>query len=408
MSNQSALFELAFRPMFLLGAGVSALALVIWLSVLSQWPFALSFAPGAISPVVWHAEQMIFGFAATIACGFLLTAVQNWTGLKSLSGGALIALVVLWLTARILLLLNQPQWFYLAVLAQLAWWLFFVGAFSRLLWRSRNQRNYLLAGLLAVLACLNMALLLLDHWGRSDLALHLARSAVLLFIVLMSVVGGRVIAMFTRNGLARIGLSVQIEAPKPWLERSVLLLSLVCALVYFISGLFDSMINGTSIDRTDINILFSVLFAVTGLMQLWRLSYWQSLKTLKLPLLWSLHLSYLAIGVGLLALSASYFVVSLSFSNALHIITMGAMGLMILAMISRVSLGHTGRALVASPWLAVAYLAMVLAIVTRVLLPVFQQPVWAWQSSVILWVLSMGIFLWLYTPILWAGRVDKD
>lgn len=377
-------FSLAFRPFFLLAALFSMISLGVWAG--------LFVGIGIIdyqvmTPVVWHVHEMIFGFAATVAVGFVLTAVQTWTKLPSLSKGWIVALIVLWLLVRAGLYVNSSMSVTVAIGSQLIWWLIVLGAFARLLLKSDNRRNYVLVPIMAMIALLNMAVISNHLFAESaEMTLHFARSAILVFVMLMGLIGGRVIPFFTASG-ARIA---KPDTPS-WLTPLVAAVSLAGALLYFLSYF------------TDLPFTPAMIMILGGVLHLWRLSFWRSVKTIGIPLLWSLHLSYALMGIGMVLLGTSYFLEALSFGDALHMITIGGIGLMIFSMMSRVSLGHTGRALAPSVWVNAIYLLIGLASITRVVFAIVNMPLIAWLVSAACWIIASGIFVALYTPILWRN-----
>lgn len=382
--HQHALFSLAFRGCFLLGTLVSILAVTKWIALLSAW--WIPSAP-ALSPFVWHLHEMLFGFAATIAVGFILTAVQTWTGQKSISGLALAVLLLVWSIARILFWLNMSDFIYLAIFAQLLWWVWVVVVYSKLVLRSRNRRNYVFIIFLVAMAILNMSILISDLTQQTQLSLHLGRVMVLLFVLLMTLLGGRVIPFFTQRGA---NLSA-LKQPA-WIEKSLLLVTLTAALFFALSYLYS------------LAILAHMLLVISGVLHLVRLAYWQSFKTLNIPLLWSLHISYLCLAFGTLLMGLSKWIPQLTISSALHLLTIGAMAGMIFSMMSRVSLGHTGRPLNAHFLLPYAFYAIFSAAVARALLPLFEKPLLAWQISAFGWLLTASLFLIIYVPILIKPR----
>ena len=191
------IFELLFRSYFLLGMAASIISLVVWIGFLTGHSIS---GDSGLSPIIWHVHEMLFGFAATIAVGFILTAVQTWTGRASLSGMHVFFLIILWLLVRVLLWINSEVTIPFAILGQLLWWLYIIVSFTRIVVGSRNRRNYIFIPLLLTLATINIIILLADIFGNNALAIHLARTVVLLFTLLMSIIGGRVIPMFTVNG----------------------------------------------------------------------------------------------------------------------------------------------------------------------------------------------------------------
>ena len=391
LNPAASIWDLAFRPLFLLASGFSVVAVLLWLALLNA---TISWKP-VFSPVLWHIHEMVFGFALTIAAGFLLTAVQTWTNLRSMHGKPLMLLAGIWLTLRVLIW--QPWWpvdstlMALVLLLQLSWWALVIGFFARLLIRARSQRNYLFLPLLTVIACLNLLFIYLAYGNFFNEALHIGQSVILFFGVVISIIAGRVIPMFTRNGCRMAGVQAQVGGNEK-LDIALLFLSLAAAFCFLFSGWLDFF-------RSE---LFKPewLLALVGLLHLYRQSLWAPLKTLTIPLLWSLHASYFCLGLGLLLVGISQETNLMRSADAFHLMTVGTLGGMILAMISRVSLGHTGRPLIAGKLITIAFAAIFIAAVIRVVLPLFHLSLWGWNLSALGWALAFSLFCYVYSPIL--------
>ncbi|MDP2561643.1 NnrS family protein [Psychrobium sp. 1_MG-2023] len=386
-STTHPLWQLAFRSFFLSATLASAFSLIIWLLLLNGYSVFGSQDSQILPGTLWHTHEMLFGFAATVAVGFILTASQTWTGRPSLSGRPIIIMMLLWLSVRAGLFINTENSVSIAIIAQSLWWLIAIVGFTHQVVSAKNRRNYLFVFLLTALALANLSMLILAMIEEFSTALHLAKSAVLMFTLLMGVVGGRVIPFFTARGA-----NTPQAAPHTVIELMLLPVS-VLGITFFIMSGFVAL-----------PFTPAPLMILAGLLHLLRMSRWYSLKTIAVPLLWSLHLSYLMMALGLIALGVSYFSHSLSFSNALHVITLGAIANMIFAMMGRVSLGHTGRALTIKPAITVLFILMVIAAVVRVLLPLLDYSLLAWNISASLWVISSLIFLFVYWPILTSPR----
>ncbi|MCE9688127.1 NnrS family protein [Shewanella sp. AS16] len=383
--SKQAVWDLPFRPWFLAAACLSVVSIGIWISFL-QGHFG-GFADDGITPLVWHIHEMLFGFGATVAVAFLLTAAQTWTGKRSLHGGGLIALTLVWLSVRVLLWSPAPGLQLLAIGLQALWWLGSIGYLASMLVRARSRRNYQFIPLLGAMMLLNLGFLLADFNGHTQLALHLARSVILLFGLMVGIVGGRVIPFFTGRGAEHAKV-----VATPLLDKLLPPVTLAGVIVFFTADL-------VSLPFTPATLLIAA-----GVLHLLRLWCWDPRATLRVPLLWSLHASYLALGLGLVAIGASYYTDAIRFSEALHLITVGTIGGMILAMMARVSLGHTGRPLQPHPALSLAFGLILLGALARVGLPLLGNPAWGWSLAALCWILSFGIFLWHYTPILCAPR----
>jgi len=391
------LFRLAFRPFFLGGALFSLLALGLWAAF---WLGILQWTPHG-GWIWWHAHEMLFGFVIAIIIGFLLTAVQNWTGQPGISGWPLAGLFSLWLLPRLLLLypLDASRfllpWLDLAFLPAAAW------VMGSMVWRVRQFNNLFFVPLLLILAATNAQM----HWaifqGDGGIARSASHSAIFIIVFLMVVMGGRVIPAFTANGTGTAR-----AVPNSFIERvslgSVGLLALL-QLVGAISYLSP--------------LLIAALFLIAGGFHLLRLLSWRPWITLGVSLLWSLHLAYLFIVLGFFLCAFRYAGLRLELFNEftqqyatiLHSFTLGGAGLLILAMMSRVSLGHTGRLLAVGPEISVGFLCVAVSALCRVWLPLFSPAVshyWSYLLSIALWLLGYGLFVIFYLPVLSKPRVD--
>lgn len=396
--QHSPFWDLAFRPLFIAGSAASIVSLSVWLFILNgqlTWQ-------GEISATLWHVHEMLFGFALTIAVGFLMTAVQTWTNLRSLHGYSLVALVLIWLSIRVLLIQNTANMLTIMLL-QASWWAIVIFKLGQLLITANSQRNYKILPLLCIIACLHLSFLYCSFTQNIQMALHLAHSTILFFSIIVSLISSRVIPMFTRNGVNRDGSTAakQCVANKmsatPQLDTYLFAASLLGASLFFINGISAN----TSWSLSEfLNVNPVGILTIIGLMHIYRLSHWAPQATFTLPLLWSLHASYLFLGLGLILAGISGYVEFIRFADAMHLITVGTLGGMILAMICRVSLGHTGRPLKVKPLVSVAFMFMLLATVARFLLPLIHQPLIGWNVSALLWIAAFSIFIYHYTPIL--------
>ncbi|MCY0965272.1 NnrS family protein [Parathalassolituus penaei] len=375
------LWELAFRPLFLLAAILAVVAILVWLGWLD------AFWNGAglrWSPLYWHVHEMLFGFGFTVAAGFLLTAAQSWTGQRSLHGYGLQTLVLLWILLRMLLWSSLPL--LVLVVLQSSWWLLVICAMARMLIVARSKRNYLFLPILAVIALLQLAFIVLaEH--QSGLALHVARTAILVFCLIIGVVAGRVVPMFTRNAVA----SERVQST-PVADRVLLLLSALAAICYLLSALYQMPINPG----------FSMI--VIAHIHLYRLGHWGGWYSRNEALLWSLHLAYLALAIGLALTGMALLTGWIAVADALHLLTVGAIGFLIMSMMARVSLGHTGRPLRAHRLIQLALCLLLFAAAVRLLLPILSWPQLGWNLSGLLWATAFLLFLRVYVPILVAPR----
>lgn len=377
------LFRLAFRPFFLGGSLLALLAIPLWLLALAGdagWQPAGGW-------LAWHRHELLFGFALAIIGGFLLTAVQTWTGRPGISGMPLAVLAGVWLAARLAWLFNLP-WPLLAVL-ELSFPLAVAGLMGWTLWKVRQQRNYPIVLVLLLLALADglslYGLLRADEgWQRQAVL-----TGLWLVAAMMGLIGGRVIPFFTQRGLGR----TEAVKPWPWLDYLLLAGSALVALLYA---------SGVALIPS---LWVGLLFALLGLGHLLRLVRWHDPGLWRVPLLWSLHLAYAWLAVACLGMALWHVGVPLSPSLAVHALTVGAMGGLILAMIARVSLGHTGRPLTPPKGMTLAFALLNLACLSRVLLVLIWPYAALWLAG-LCWTLGLGLYLWRYAPMLWRARVD--
>jgi len=377
------LLRLGFRPFYLGAAVFACLAIPMWMLVFTgraSWTAELP-------PLLWHAHEMLFGFAAAVIVGFLLTAGKAWTGLATPRGGALGALVLLWLAARIAALVGPYPVYAVLDLALLP---MVAIVLVRVLLRAGNRRNLPLAGLLGLLTLANLAFHL-AALGYLDLPPVRALYAALALIVLIeTVMAGRVIPAFSMSAIA--GLKITLD---PKREKFTALAS-VTALLWWVFA--------------PAHAAGAVLLALAATLQLSRLIAWQPWRSRGRPILWVLHLAYVWIPVGfaLLALNQLGWI---GVSAGIHALAVGATGGLIIGMVTRTARGHTGRPLLVSPLEVAAYALVMFAALLRVLVPLL-APQYLVLSVIVAasaWALAFAVYLALYTPWLMRVRLDgKD
>ncbi|MCL4686235.1 NnrS family protein [Myxococcota bacterium] len=378
----------AFRPFFLGLAIYGALAVPWWaLTWLGTLP-----APAWLVPMWWHGHEMLFGFVAAAIAGFLLTASAVWTGGPALSGAPLAAVFGLWVAGRIAFAAAGilPAWLVAAV----------DGAFLpavalaavRTLWGSRQIRNYAVVGLVVALAVANAGM----HAEALGLVVGVAGRALRLgvdgVVVLLLVIGGRITPAFTQAVLRRRGLDHNVHS---WKWAGALAIGATGALAVVTAVAGRSPATG-------------LLAAIAGLAAAVRLAGWQTWQIRFDPLLWSLHAGAAWIVVGLLLVAASDLGAAIPAAAGLHALTAGAIGATILAVITRVGLGHTGRPLALPGGIVLAYGLVHAAAATRVAAPFVaagNQRALLLVSGVA-WALAFGIFAVRYWPILTTPRPD--
>lgn len=379
VSSMSALFALGFRPFYLLASVFAALSIPLW-----ALQFSGLLGHAYLAGPLWHAHEMLFGFTLAVIVGFLFTAGSNWTGLPTPRGAPLAALAALWLAARVLVL---TPWGVAAAVANVAFPLAAAIALAVPFIRARNKRNYFFVGLLALLAAA-AAVIHLGHLGVIE-ASALPGLPVALDVVLFicAVMAGRVVPMFTNNGVPGAAAT-----RRPVVEKASLglLLALAAATALRLAGWPAALLAGTA--------------ALAHGMRWW---LWQPWATRRVPLVWVLHLAYAWIPVHLLlrALAELGWVPP---SLATHALTVGAIGGLVIGMMTRTARGHTGRPLRADRWEVACYVAVLLAAAVRVGLPLV-EPAWTLPSvqlSAALWSAGFGLYAVRYWPVLSRPRLD--
>lgn len=382
-----ALFDYGFRPFFL-AAGAAAALLIPWWAAALAWgtPLATRWPAN-----LWHGHEMLFGFVLAAVAGFLLTAVPSWTGARGFAGGPLLMLTAVWALGRVAVetsMLWPPA---LVMLLDLAFLPALMGLVLPPLLRARNRNT----PLLAVLA----ALWLTDagfYWGlgRGDFAL--ARHALLIGIdivlLLVTVIGGRIIPAFTSAALKQHGGAGQTRA---WPGMTAFAVASMIAVILADLWRPEGALAGW------VALAAAVIQAV-------RLAQWRTLRTLRMPIVWVLHLAYLWLPLGF-ALKALALLGGVAFGAFyLHALTIGAAATMIMGVMTRASLGHTGRPLIVARPIAFAYGLLAAAAAVRVFGPACLALPYAAIIALAAasWTGAFALFLWIYAPILSTPRVD--
>lgn len=382
-----ALFDYGFRPFFLL-AGVYALAVVpIWIYFYAH--SATSF--GSLPPMYWHSHEMLYGFVAAAIAGFLLTAVPSWTGARGFAGTPLRLLVGCWFVGRIAMATIGTVPFWITAVAELSMLALLAGLLLPPLARSQN-RNMPLLAVLGVLWLIDAAFLVALKNGDVLLASRTMTLAIDFVLVLVTIIGGRIVPAFTANALRRRGEAPSIVSRK-WLEISVI----GCMILIALLDVFAPY-----------GLASATLAAIAAILHVARLSGWRSFKTRGESILWILHVGYTWLPIGL-ALKASYLWGAFDWASKWqHALTAGVFGTMILAVMTRASLGHTGRPLVVSRAITVAYVLLTIGVSVRVLSGVLPQQLYIGAICVAgaAWTLAFALFISIYAPILIRPRVD--
>ncbi len=355
------------RPFFLMMAAYGAGALGFWV---------LGFNGYAPVGPAWHGHEMIFGFAVAAMAGFLLTAVPNWTRRPAVRGAELLLLVMIWGVGRLAMGAGIWPWLDLVFLPILAIRIFHDIA------SSKNWRNVVVPVILFALAGLNM----IYHFGDQALAL---RASVYLTTGLIALIGGRIVPAFTANALKIKGDPFRAHPIRKLFDH--LAVPAVVALV------ITELISPGS-------VLTGSLALITAFVLLIRMIWWRTFQTFRNPLVWILHVGYIWIPIGyfLKGLSDIWYVFDPS--AALHALTAGGIGVMVIAVSSRASLGHSGRPLKADHTTTTAYLLVIAAAIVRVFGPI---DLYALEISGALWLLGFGLYAITYWPVLTKPRLEN-
>jgi len=385
-ADRLALFRLGFRPFFLAAALFAVISMTIWMAELV---FSAKVLPAGNPPMFWHAHEMIYGYALAVIAGFLLTAVRNWTSTQTLHGQALQALLLLWLLARVASFLSgQFALISSAVLDSL----FIIGLSAALtapvvrakLWKNMGVVSKIYFFLVGNVIY-SLGLLGLFHDGQR-IGLYIGLYMILSLILVLS---RRVMPMFIERG---VGYAVSLKNHL-WVDISCFLLFLAFA----ISDIFFAHPALTAWLAASLCVLHAI-----------RLWGWHTRGIWSKPLLWVLYLAYAWITIGF-GLKFAAFITGISSSLAIHAFTVGGIGMMTLGMMSRISLGHTGRNIMQPPsGLGLMFFTLFLGAFIRVIFPlIFGGHYLLWVGiSQALWIAAFALFLYFYTPILIRPRID--
>jgi uncharacterized protein involved in response to NO len=373
-----------FRPFFLGAAAWAVVALVLWLTALAGG----TTLPTLFDPLAWHRHEMLFGFVGAAIAGFLLTAIPNWTGRLPIAGPPLAGLFGLWLAARLAVLFSARSGALAAALLDVGFYVLLAALAGREVLAAKN-RNLPIVGLLLLLGAANAA----DHAGAAGFLADPeigARAAIALVLLMISLIGGRIIPSFTRNWLAKQGPAERLPTQPDRFDLSVIALTTFALLGWLASP--EAQTTG-------------LLLLGAGLAQSARLARWRGLRTMPDPLVFILHVGYFWVPLGLLLLGGSSLGTAVPRSAAVHALTAGAMGTMILAVMTRATLGHTGRELRAGAGTIALYALVTGGAVLRVAaaLGLVGYPL-GMKLSALAWGGAFLLFLAVYGPILLRPR----
>ena len=374
-----AFFSAGFRPFFLLAAAWAAIAVPVWLAAYVHG-YVL---PGALPAMTWHAHEMIYGYALAAVTGFLLTAIPNWTGRLPIRGVPLAVLASLWLAGRMALLASAAIGPQLAAAIDLSFLFVLILLVAREVTAAENFHNLPVIAVLGLLFAGNV----LVHLHALDIAYTSAlgnRIGVATLVLLISLIGGRIIPSFTRNWLVKNRPEVAVPVPHDRVDAACLLV-IVASLVAWVAG-------------------YNALAVAGGIAAAVRLSRWRGLATVREPLLFILHVGYAWVAIGLTLVGLNGLFEWAPPGAPLHALTVGAIGTMTLAVMTRASLGHSGRALTADRGTIAIYLLVTLAALLRVSAPFTFNVAEFTAFAGLAWSAAFGLFAVLYAPVLFGKK----
>lgn len=380
------LFVLGFRPFFLAAGFFSVISMALWMA---NFNFGLSIPLQGLANFHWHAHEMIYGFAIAIISGFLLTAIKNWTGVQTIQHRPLILLFLCWVIARLALLFGT-QFILVAAIFDVSFNLFLFLAMLQPILRVKQWKQIGIISKVLLLGIFN-ALFYLGLLGYLDAGVYWGiYGGLFMVIAIIMNMGRRVIPFFIERGVSD---NIQLKNSK-WLDISSLVLFLALAIVEVF--ILDSLLS---------SYIAAPLFIVSII----RLYNWYTRGIWKSPLLWGLYGSLIFISLAFLLFALLPYTPFISRSIVLHTLTVGGISLITVSMMSRVTLGHTGRNVhQPSDWINWVQWLLLLGVISRVVLPVILPGLYSsWIIiSQLLWIAGFGLFLWINYPLLTKPRID--
>lgn len=377
----SAFLELGFRPLYLVGclwAGVSVLL----------WVFAPQWLTGPLGGVAWHAHEMLWGFIATIAVGFLLTAGSNWTGVNPLEGKPLGGLCLLWVAARAGYLVPSIEAFGVAVLCELLFFALSAVALGRAIYGTRSKRNYGVPLLVFGLGAADALFLVAARQGDYVLLMQRFNIGLLCMAVIALLVARRVIPFFAMRAVAGLTIPMQVRSGHWQLGAGVL------GLVFGLAGWQAAM---------------GAAWGVAGAIALVQVLSWKPWAVRHVPLLWILYAGYASLGAGLLVAAAFECGWVLRAAWPAHVVGVAGFSVLIIGMVTRTALGHLGRPLRTDRLIVTCYLFVIAAAALRLLalLPT-SWTLEALHTSALAWMLAFALYLWRFAPMLIRPRLKQS
>ncbi|NYT65502.1 NnrS family protein [Alcaligenaceae bacterium] len=377
----NAFLSLGFRPLYIVGVLSALVSIGIWI-------FYPEWINAPFNALAWHAHEMLWGFIITIAVAFLLTASATWTGFNPLKGGPLAGVCLLWVVARIGYLAGGATAFWIAVIAETAFFGISAACLLRVMVKGKSKRNYGVPWLIAGLGVANLLFLQATLEGNYVLLMQRFDLGLIGMAVVALLIGRRVIPFFAMRMVPGLDIPMLVGSGHIQLAASV------AAIVF---GLLS------------LKLLMAIGLAIAGIIAIWQLLLWKPMAVLHKPMLWILYLGYGLMGIGLVVAAAHVTGwgsgVLARAATHVHIIGMGGFAVLIIGMLTRTALGHTGRPLALDTSMLASYWLMIASVVLR-LAALWPSPymLWLQQAAALAWMACMFLYLWRFTPILIRPR----
>lgn len=375
-----AFLEMGFRPVYLAGALWALLAVAVWI-------FAPQLPGGTLGGLTWHAHEMLWGFVATIAVGFLMTAGGAWTGINPLAGRALAVLCLLWALARVAFLLPGDAAFLAGALAEGGFFALAAAALGRSVLLSRNTRNYAVPLMLLGLGLTDLLFLLATRAGDYGALMRHFNAGLLVMTLLTLLVARRVIPFFAMRAVPGLTVPAHLQSGMAQLIASAV--AVLCLFAGWTTALAAAL-------------------TVAGGIALLQWVSWKPWRVMHKPLLWILYVGYAGLGIGLLLAAAHAAGAGTPAALHVHVIAMGGFSVLIIGMITRTALGHLGRPLDTDRSMVTAYGLVIAATVLR-LAALHPSPasVHLLHGAAGLWALAFALYLWRFFPMMIRPRPDR-
>lgn len=381
----SVFLSLGFRPLYICGCAWALISAAIWI-------FTPGIVPAPFFALAWHAHEMLWGFIATIAVGFLLTASATWTGFNPMKGKPLAFIVLTWIAARAAYLVGGDAAFIAGLILESVFFGYSALRLANVMLKGKSVRNYGVPLLVLGLGASNVLFLRATMQGDYMLVIDRFNTGMLFMAVLTILIARRVIPFFA--GRMVPGLDIPMLAGSGRVQLAIGGLAIA-------AGLFD------------LDLVMAPALAIVGLIGLYQVWRWKPRSVLHKPMLWILYLGYFSLAVGLIAaavhtlgLGGIYFARA---ATHVHIIGMGGFAVLIIGMVTRTALGHTGRPLALDGIMLASYWFMVAAVALRL------AALWPsalsgslLHATVTAWIISLGLYLYRYVPILIRPRADAS